>query len=219
MRAFRFAWLIVLALFVLPGTGFGPRSVAAADVFTFREAYEDTFSFDACGFLIEGTVSGRYHEVVWADPGAGTDVLGNLVINAIDHHDTGGGTYTNPANGKSLEFSYSDHFKEELISYNGPVPVTLPDGSTGVAASYTLSWSERGVPIKIKLPRGGVVSIDAGLITDWVVDVIFYYFDIDGDGAPEWLGEVISGNEPAVHGPHPLFGTDRFCEIMNQYLA
>lgn len=201
----------------------GVRPVAAKDVFRFSETYEATFAFDFCGFLVEGYVSGRYHEIAWAERGAGLDVNGDLILTAVDHHDVGGGVYTNPANGKTLAFSFSNHFKETALSYNGPVPVTLPDGLTGTAASYTLSWDQRGVPIKINLPQGGVVSIDAGLITDWIVDVIFYYFDVNGDGDTEdpgeWFGEVVAGNEPVVHGPHPLFGTDIFCPIIVEHLA
>jgi hypothetical protein len=195
-------------LLVLPGGALA----AKGRVGHFDEVYVDDFSFPSCdgSYTIDYHSEGRYHEIDYFDPAAGLDANGDAILTQVKHNDVGGGTYTNPATGKSLSFSYSDHFDETAVSYNGAVP--YPDADSGVGVSYTLLWQERGIPIKIKLPTGRVISVDAGLITTPGVEIVVYYV------AGEQRVDVLALGDPVVHGPHPLFRTDRFCQITDQYL-
>jgi hypothetical protein len=210
MRALRSLSLFVILLASIATVGV--ENASAKNVDHFDLAHVDDFSFPSCDgtYTITGHNEGRYHEIDWFDPAAGLDANGDLILVRVEHHDVGRGTFTNLATGKSLSFSYSDHLTETLVSYNGAVD--YPAADSGIGASYTLHWRERGIPIKITLPKGGVVSVDSGLIVTPDVEIVVYY--VGGD----YRVDVLSTGEPVVHGPHPLFRTDRFCQITDQYL-
>jgi hypothetical protein len=203
--------LVLLAALLLASPGLA--LAGGARTLQFHNNSSADFSFPSCdgSFTITGHVDDKYHEIDYFDPAAGLDANGDAVLTKVEHSDVSQGTWTNLANGKSLSFFDSDHFSETATAYLGEVPYPAADSGFGVA--YTLTWRERGVPIKIKTPQGKTISVDAGLIITPDVQIVVYY--VGG----QQQADILSLGDADVRGPHPLFGTDRFCEITNQYLS
>jgi hypothetical protein len=94
-------------------------------------------------------------------------------------------TVTNPDNGKSVVDSAAGSVTNEIV-------VGTED------AAHTHRFVENGLRAKLKLANGRVLTHDAGQL--------IYEASFDADG--NFVGiEVIS-----VHGPHPAFESDIWCE-------
>jgi hypothetical protein len=94
-------------------------------------------------------------------------------------------TLTNPANGKSVIDSAAGSVTNEIVA-----------GTE--AAAHTHRFVENGLRAKLKLANGGVLTHDSGQIV----------YEVSFDAADNFLGvEVIS-----VHGPHPAFDSDVWCD-------
>jgi hypothetical protein len=101
-------------------------------------------------------------------------------------------TGTNPKNGKSVIDSAAGSVTNEIV-------VGLESGA------HTHRFVENGLRAKLKLANGRVLTHDAGTIT---YDV---FFDENG----EFVGqEVVS-----VHGPHPAFDSDVWCDAATKALG
>lgn len=210
-RASHLLGLVLVVALVLASPGLA--LAGGTRTLQFHNNSSADFSFPSCdgSFTINGHVDDNYHEIDYFDPSAGLDANGDAVLTKVEHSDVSQGTWTNPANGKSLSFFDSDHFSETATAYLGQVPYAAADSGFGVA--YTLTWRERGVPIKIKTPQGQTISVDAGLIITPDVQIVVYY--VGG----QQQADILSLGDPDVRGPHPLFRTDRFCQIADQYLS
>jgi hypothetical protein len=193
------AFVALCALLSLPGAALAAKPVQT------RETFVNDFSFDVCGPTVQGHEEGWSLDTLWAGPELDANDLPLIHKEVFRLHLDGIWT----ANGKSLTYSADFVITDLDVVYNGPETVQLPDGSMRTGASYSVHEAQNGIPIKIKRPGGGVVSIDAGRIEYDLTIVIF----------PDVDGVVTAFENVEVHGPHPLFGTDRFCQIINQYLT
>jgi hypothetical protein len=70
---------------------------------------------------------------------------------------------------------------------------------------HTHEFVERGVRSQLKVPGGGVLVIDAGSLTHRIS------FDAND--------EVTAFEIVSVHGPHPQFDGDVFCEVATEALG
>jgi hypothetical protein len=94
-------------------------------------------------------------------------------------------TITNPVNGKAVVDSAAGSVTNEIVVGEE-------------AGAHTHRFVENGLRAKLKLANGGVLTHDAGQL--------IYEVSFDEDG--NFIGlEVIS-----VHGPHPAFVSDIWCE-------
>ena len=101
-------------------------------------------------------------------------------------------TFTNPANGKTV-----------LVTFAGQTQNTIVEGNeSGV---HTHVFTTKGLPEMLRVPGGGVLTRDAGLIVERVT------FD-END-------EVIA-YEASWRGPHPEAASEfaLFCEVMTEAL-
>jgi hypothetical protein len=202
--------IVVAALVAVPSL---LASAAPPEQSRGEYSFSDTIPAEECGFPIQIEGSGTFHEIFRARNDAPVDVNGQTIPYAVMVHIKEQGTYS--ANGQTLDYSVSATFQDLDIVYLGETDVVDPiSGETLQGALFSLNHFERGIPIKISLPGGKQVSVDAGNIA--IEDVLIVrYFDANGD----LHVDVLSEGTVTVHGPHPLFRTDGFCEIMNQYLA
>jgi hypothetical protein len=204
--------MLCLALALVAGPSGAGAASAQIRVTQLNSPYVNDDSFPSCdgSYTIAFHSEGRYHETDYFDPAAGLDANGDPIVIRVQHHDDGRGSFTNPANGKTLAFSYADQLDERAVAYNGAIP--YPAADSGVGVSYTLLWRERGIPIKLTLPTGKVISIDDGLIVTPDVQIVLYY--VGG----QQREDILSTGDAVVHGPHPLYNSDRFCQLSDQYL-
>ena len=94
-------------------------------------------------------------------------------------------TITNPVNGRSVVDSSAGSITNEIVVGEE-------------AGAHTHRLVENGLRAKLKLANGRVLTHDAGQII----------YDVSFDADDNFLGvEVIS-----VHGPHPAFESDIWCE-------
>ena len=101
-------------------------------------------------------------------------------------------TFTNPDNGKSVIESFAGSNTNEVV-------VGLESGA------HTHRFVENGLRAKLKLAHGRVLTVDAGQIV----------YDASFDEKGEFVGvEVIS-----VHGPHPAFDSDVWCDAATKALG
>ena len=108
-----------------------------------------------------------------------------------------------------------DPTQEVMTTFNYAVTFTNPDNDLAVVDSaagsitneiveglesgaHTHRFVENGLRAKLKLPHGGVLTHDRGTLT----------YEVSFDEAGEFVSlEVIS-----VHGPHPAFESDAWCD-------
>jgi hypothetical protein len=101
-------------------------------------------------------------------------------------------TLTNPETGASVVDSAAGSVTNEIV-----------EGLE--AGAHTHRFVENGLRAKLKLSNGRVLTHDAGSIT----------YEVSFDAAGEFVGvEVIS-----VHGPHPAFDSDVWCDAAIEALG
>jgi hypothetical protein len=134
---------------------------------------------DFCGTGQAIDVEFDIRGTVWISP-QGEDVLVRVT-------ERGKVTFTNPDTGQSLLNTWAQMTTEQIIEGDGGVE--------------TLLITFKGLPSKLKLPHGEVLSRDAGVIA----------FEITFDAT----GEVIDFQVVVNKGPHPEADSDfqLFCEI------
>jgi hypothetical protein len=209
----RFCRYVVIVIAVLTATPLLTASAAPPIQNRGDYTFTDVIPAEECGFPIQVEGSGSFHEIVRVRNNAGTDVNGEPIPFAVSVHINEQGTYS--ANGWTLNYSVAGTFQDHDIVSLGAIDVTDPvTGETIQGALYALEHVESGLPIKISQPGGGTVSVDAGNIGIEDVQIV-RYDDANGDLHVELLSE----GAVTVHGPHPLFRSDTFCDIMNQYLG
>jgi hypothetical protein len=112
-------------------------------------------------------------------------------------HGRGTLTWTNPATGKSVSFSFSAVTKDLTVVDNGDGTITLRTAVTGI-------------PEKIKLSGGAVLMMDVGRVVFVTV--------LDYNGTPTNVedDEVVSESIESISGPHPDLesGGTLFCEVL-----
>jgi hypothetical protein len=112
---------------------------------------------------------------------------------------TGRGTYTwtNPATGKSASFFFAGASKDLTVVDNGDGTITLRTAVTGV-------------PEKIRLADGTMVTMDVGRVVFVTV--------LDYNGTPTNVDDdiFISQTIESISGPHPDLESDftLFCEVL-----
>ena len=166
------ALALALAIYLIPGTALA----ASKPIAQFHDHFTDTFSTELCGIDVDAVIV----------------VTDNFFLYEDDtFKDTSSvrQTFTNPDTGKSV-----------MVSSGGTVKGTaIIDEDAG---TITFVTSFVGLPEKIQLPRGRVLTLDAGIIT--FEDT----FDLE---TFEFLGTQVT-----VHGPHPEADADfeLFCETI-----
>jgi hypothetical protein len=141
-RSFLFVTLTSIAVLVGVMTTVSPARAAAPENFTVE--VDDSFSFDDCGFTIEGRITGflRVHTFF--------DQEGNVVM-AINNFSLKI-TYTNPETGETLTYPIV-----------GPDIVTLHEDGSATIASI-------GIITRVGVPGGGLVAAQIGNIVFFFTD-------------------------------------------------
>jgi hypothetical protein len=108
------------------------------------------------------------------------------------------------------------------VAFNVRTTFALPDGDVALIAHsaglftneiifgleggvHTHEFVENGLRAHLKLPHGGVLTFDAGSLTYRVTSDEF--------------DNVIDFEIVSVHGPHPAFGSDVFCDVAVEALG
>ena len=144
----------------------------------------DTFSFDDCGFTIDGETTFSGHFRLRADNGG----QAFYVKDTFSFREV----LTNRDTGEWFVIRGHGVFNE--------VKATLVSGTV-----YEFRAVEAGQPFVIEDSSGNVVVRDRGVIRRTAL------FDTLGDGQP---GGILLEEDASVHGPHPGFDPDfPFCEL------
>ena len=170
-----FALSGLVATFVL---AFMASSAAAAPlVDRFHGTFSDTFQDNICGIDGTSVVNGMDNIQVFADGTFKDEFRLNL-------------TFTSAATGKSVLLFAANQFV-------GTGPIDNGDGTITFVSTF------KGLPEKIKLPNGRVLSRDAGFVS---------FNDTFDATTGDFLGEVISPE----NGPHPDLdsGFALFCDVV-----
>jgi hypothetical protein len=169
---------IALLALVLPAS-----SVAAKPVIQEHSNFSDTFPSNFCG--IEGTsvVKGVESFTLYAD-GTFRDTLNLREV------------FTATGSGKSVQFQAT-----QQVTGND-TPIENGDGTITFVRTF------KGLPEKLKIPNGTVLSRDAGVVT------FTNTFDAE-------TGELISQVISDEHGPHPELHSDfeLFCDLVVPVLS
>jgi hypothetical protein len=184
IRKFRRKWLIpALAVLAVLAFGGGPASATVIE----QEHYSgtDSFSFDDCGFTLEGQVEFYGQALLRVDQGGEAFLVKDKFWYRI--------VFTNLDTGQSFVQRGNGLFHE--------IKATQVEGTI-----YEFVAIEAGQPFVIEDSAGNVVVRDRGVIRHTVL------FDTLGDAMPG--GEFLENVSDVVHGPHPGFAEDfPFCEI------
>lgn len=170
-----------VSVVLLLWAGAPPALAAAPEVNHFTDSWE----------FVDPDFCGTGQEVEIAGQVVGTEQLApnhaNFTVTFSGHE-----VFTNPDTGLSVESHWAGRFSDTTVSGD--------DEGIHVHEFATL-----GLPESFRLPGGGMITLDAGLIT--FVDT----FDAD-----ELIDEVI-----VQHGPHPEADADfeLFCEVMTEALG
>jgi hypothetical protein len=145
----------------------------------------DTFSFNDCGFWLDGQSTFYGQALLRVDPGGEAF----LVKDKFWYRDV----LTNRDTGEWFVIRGNGLFHE--------IRATLIEGTI-----YEFVAIEAGQPFVIEDSDGNVIVRDRGVIRHTTL------YDTLGDGTPG--AEFIEETHTAVHGPHPGFADDfPFCEI------
>jgi hypothetical protein len=150
---------------------------AAPLVDRFHASFSDSFPDNQCGIAGTSVVSGIDNVQVSAD-GTFKD---EFRLNQ---------TFTSTATGKSVLLFIAQQF-------TGVGPIDNGDGTVTFVSTF------KGLPEKIKLPNGRILSRDAGFVS---------FNDTFDAATGDFLGTVVSPQ----HGPHPDLdsGFELFCDVI-----
>jgi hypothetical protein len=172
-RFFALSGIVATSLLALMASS----ASAAPLVDRFHGTFSDTFPDNLCGIDGTSVVSGMDNIQVFAD-GTFKD---EFRLNQ---------TFTSAATGKSVLLFVAQQF-------TGVGPIDNGDGTITFVSTF------KGLPEKIKLPNGRVLSRDAGFVS---------FNDTFDATTGDFLGEVISPE----NGPHPDLdsGFTVFCDVI-----
>jgi hypothetical protein len=144
--------------------------------------FTDTFPDEICGFTGSSTVN-----IV--------DVFTLTSDNMFRDRGSFKQTFTSD-NGKSLTINAAGTVTSQ--------PIQNPDGTVTIVTTFI------GLPEKLQILKGPVLSLDAGTAT------ITSTFRVDANGEVELVSQQVSG----LHGPHPDLLSDfsLFCNVITPYL-
>jgi hypothetical protein len=169
----------------------GPAQAKPFEVYE-QGHYDDpySFSYDDCGFLIEGEGRARGHFRTTVVPGSGGQAF------FADDHYRYEETQTNAETGDSVTIWGNGHFKEHTATHvEGDV--------------WEFTATDTGTPFVV-VDHGKVVLRDHGKLT------VRALFDTLGDGQPG--GELISDEVVSVRGKFPSLEVD-FCDLMTELIG
>jgi hypothetical protein len=155
--------------------------VAAPIVSHFHGTFSDTFQDNICGIAGTTVLSGMDNIQVFADNTMKDEFLFKLVFTAA-------------ASGKSVEIVNATQISN-LVN-----PVDNGDGTITFITTF------KGLPEKLKIPNGPVLSRDAGVVTFATI------FFVNPDGSLTFVSQTFSGEK----GPHPDLhsGFELFCDVI-----
>jgi hypothetical protein len=167
---------VVVALFALALMASSAASARLTD--HFHDTFTDTFPDTQCGIDGTSVVNGHDNIQIFADD----TFKSELQLNQV---------FTSAATGKSVLLFVANQFVA-----TGP-PIDNGDGT------ITFTDTFKGLPEKIKLPNGSVLSRDAGFVA---------FNDTFDAATGDFLGETISPE----NGPHPDLdsGFTLFCDVI-----
>jgi hypothetical protein len=173
IRAFVIACAAALVATAVAATTAG----AAAKTMVFRNTFTDSNPTDSsCG--IDGSSVIKFQDVtqVYADGTAKDEVNFKFV-------------FTSDATGKSFEISAA-------VMEQGAGPILNPDGTVTFISTF------KGLPQKLKIPNGPILTRDAGNVT------ITQTYD-------PTTGDLVSQTISPDDGPHPsLADPNLFCDVI-----
>lgn len=206
MFSFRQSQLALLAVVALGALLARPSGVLARQTtIQIRSDVATSVVFDSCGPTVTESAQTSTHVSIEVN---GTDQYGAPVFLHRTLRVDLEGTWT--ANGKSLVFAANVVVESPQIVANGPITVTLPDGTTRAGSSYSVDGEAvNGVQLRIKLPNARLVFIDAGRVSYNVSFVLFNDFSF----------MTLSQDNFALSGQHPLTERGRDCPTIQQYLG
>jgi hypothetical protein len=174
--------LVVLLALSAAVLVFSPGALSAGPDEHFVDVGTDTDP-DFCGTGQEVDVSFRVRVNIW--------FMGEEDFSKITQ--SGKVLFTNPDTGQSV-----------LLTFAGQVTNVITSGEEG--GVHTHVFTTKGLPEKIKLPNGPVLTRDAGLIVETVT--------VDGNG------DLIDYSA-TWNGPHPEAASDfeLFCNVMTDALG
>jgi hypothetical protein len=185
----------------------GPSGAfAGSTTLQIRQDFSVTSTFDACGPVVAETVRTSTFANIQVgdtlDANGAPVFLHRTLIFQLD------GSWT--ANGKALLFDAKVAVQSPRIAANGPITVTLPDGSQRAGSSYSVQGEAvNGVQLRVKLPNGQQVFIDTGRVS---YDVTFVLF-------PDLSFVLLGQDNFAASGQHSLVEFARDCPTIQQYLS
>jgi hypothetical protein len=173
--------LIVGVMACVLALGVAPSAQAAPPVERFHDTGTDTDD-NFCGTGEVVTITFDVRGTVHADDGL--DVF-------VTAHGTQ--TFTAESTGQSVIL----HFAQRFVSHG----VENSDGTVSFTDTVT------GLPEQFRTPNGGVITLDAGLITF--------------EGTLDASGEFVEQHIVVVHGPHPAAESDfeLFCQLIPEALG
>ncbi|WP_345206346.1 hypothetical protein [Fodinibacter luteus] len=166
-----------------------PAQARILDQFTW--SFEETGSFDDCGFTIESDFSSSGTTVIRTVHGTDELWFASIAVRSEE-------VLTNPETGEWLRI-----VSRGLLKESGPA-TEVADGV------FTHTYSEAGNPVTILDSDGKVVARDTGLLR-WV-----YTFDTLSDGEPG--GFVLDEVLVKEAGPHPMFHAD-WCGVFTDLIG
>jgi hypothetical protein len=172
-RAFAFAFAAALVLVAVAASGAG----AAGKTMVFHNSFTDSNpTDDACGIAGASTIKFQDITQVYADGTTKDEVNFKYV-------------FTSDATGKSFEITAA-------VMEQGAGPILNPDGTVTFISSF------KGLPQKLKVPNGPLLTRDAGNVT------LTQTFD-------PTTGNLVSQSISPDHGPHPsLADPNLFCNVI-----
>jgi hypothetical protein len=177
-RRHRIRALVAFASAVVAATTLVGIGAAAAPVLDTHENFTDTFADSICGIPGTSVVRGVDNFTLYAD----NTFKDNFELQQ---------TFTAAGSGKSIVFHVAQHV------IGNDQPIDNGDGTVTFVTTY------KGLPEKIKLPNGRVLSRDAGVVT---------FTDVIDTATDELISETLSGEK----GPHPDLdsGFEIFCDVV-----
>jgi hypothetical protein len=184
---------LALAVAIVAGSTFASGPAGAAPLTREHYSGTDSFAFEDCGFLIEGTTT--YSGVFMLKQGRAGDPTPYLFDNYS--HDI---VYTNPATGAWFTLHGDGLFKDlHVVNVTGTI--------------YRFESIEVGQPFVVRDSNGNVILRDRGrLLTTIEVDTLGDS-DLDNDIFIDGSFELLADN-----GGHPGFFAD-FCQIATDLIG